>query len=189
MSIVGGEIQVTFSKAQQEHSRLNWAVWKIITTSCMSNRTAGRSSGSSGKGMGQSDENTGTQFRPASRASAADTSIIALQAAQDDGAEVELINTINLNIGRCIGCGACSRNSREKGQQIRCVIQDDYPMVLEAILDADSIIVAAPVYFLRPTGQLKNLTTASVRPTTGRLSSKNFTKESIRSPIRPIPFS
>lgn len=82
---------------------------------------------------------------------------IALQAAQDDGAEVELINTINLNINRCIGCGACSRNSRERGQQIRCVIQDDYQMVLEAILDADSIIVAAPVYVLAPTGQLKNL--------------------------------
>lgn len=83
---------------------------------------------------------------------------IALEAAAADGAEVELVNTINLDINRCIGCGACSRNSREKGQQIKCILKDDYEMVREKILDADAIIVAAPVYVIAPTGQLKNLT-------------------------------
>jgi hypothetical protein len=83
---------------------------------------------------------------------------IALKAAQDDGAQIELINTMPLKINRCIGCGSCSRNSRDKGQQIVCIIKDDYAKVREAILDADAIIVAAPVYVLAPTGQLKNLT-------------------------------
>ncbi len=82
---------------------------------------------------------------------------LALEAAKADGAETELINTVNLKINRCLGCGMCSRNSREKGKQIECIVKDDYETVRQAILDADAIIVAAPVYVLAPTGQLKNL--------------------------------
>lgn len=82
-------------------------------------------------------------------------SIHALKAAQEAGAQVKLINTMNLNISHCRGCGACSAG-RDKGKQIRCVINDDYLMLEDAILDADGVIVAAPVYALAPTGQMKN---------------------------------
>lgn len=83
---------------------------------------------------------------------------LALEAAKEAGAETQLINTCNLNIGRCIGCGVCSKNSREKGSPtVECVIKDDYQMVREAFLDADSVIVAVPVYVLAPPGQYKNL--------------------------------
>lgn len=83
---------------------------------------------------------------------------IAIEAAKQDGADVRVINCCNLKIGRCQGCGACSRGNREHGKPITCIVKDDYEMVKEAILDADAIIVAAPVYVLAPTGQLKNLT-------------------------------
>lgn len=80
----------------------------------------------------------------------------ALLGAQAAGAEVSFINTMNLKIGHCTGCGACDKR-REKGGPSRCVIRDDFPFVEDAVLEADAIIVAAPVYVLGPVGQYKNL--------------------------------
>jgi len=82
---------------------------------------------------------------------------IAIEAAKEAGAEVIRIDTANLNIGRCIGCGECSRSSREGGAAtVECVLKDDFQMLREALLDSDAIIVAAPVYVLAPPGQYKN---------------------------------
>lgn len=79
----------------------------------------------------------------------------ALMAAQEAGAEVKYINTLKLKIEHCTGCGACSR-ARESGKQISCIIKDDYSILEQAVLDADAIVVAAPVYVLGPVGQFKN---------------------------------
>ena len=81
----------------------------------------------------------------------------ALQAARTEHpeAEIEVVDTIKLKIGRCIGCGGCSR-ALESGKPIACVVKDDYEELSDKVLDADAIIVAAPVYVLAPVGQLKN---------------------------------
>jgi len=79
----------------------------------------------------------------------------ALMEAQAAGAEVKFINTMSMKIGHCVACGACSRG-RDNGKQIKCILKDDYLELEEAILDADGIIVAAPVYSIAPTGQMKN---------------------------------
>lgn len=79
----------------------------------------------------------------------------ALMGAETAGAEVSFLRTVNLRIDHCVGCGACSAGMRA-GKQIKCVIKDDYHIVEEAILDADAIIVAAPVFALAPVGQYKN---------------------------------
>lgn len=79
----------------------------------------------------------------------------ALMAAHEAGAEVKFVNTMNMEIGHCRGCGACS-SGRDKGKQIKCVIKDDYLKLENEILEADGIIVTAPVYSTAPTGQLKN---------------------------------
>lgn len=79
----------------------------------------------------------------------------ALIAAKEAGAEVKFINTMNMKIGHCTGCGACSK-LRDQGKQIKCILKDDYLELEDAILNADGIIVAAPVYSIAPTGQLKN---------------------------------
>ncbi len=80
----------------------------------------------------------------------------ALLGAQAAGAEVMFLNTMHLKITHCTGCGACDKR-REKGGPSRCVIKDDFAFVENAILEADGIILAAPVYVLGPTGQFKNL--------------------------------
>ncbi len=79
----------------------------------------------------------------------------ALMAAEACGAEVEFVNTINMNIGHCRGCGAC--NNAPDGI-IKCIFKDDYQDLEEKILDADGIIIVAPVYSVGISGQLKNIT-------------------------------
>lgn len=80
----------------------------------------------------------------------------ALFAAKKAGAEVEFINTLRLNIGHCRACDYCSR-SKEKGEvEIHCCMKDDYHILEEACLDADAIIIGAPVYAVGIVGQFKN---------------------------------
>lgn len=75
--------------------------------------------------------------------------------AKEAGADVHFISTVNLNIQHCKGCGACSAG-RDHGKQIKCIIKDDYEILEQAVLDADAIIIAAPVFAVAPVGQLKN---------------------------------
>ncbi|MDO5516171.1 MAG: NAD(P)H-dependent oxidoreductase [Clostridium sp.] len=70
-------------------------------------------------------------------------------------AEIKFINTNRLNIGRCIGCGACS-TSLEKGGDNNCIIKDDMQLLEKEVREADCLIVGAPVYVLQPVGQFKN---------------------------------
>jgi len=79
----------------------------------------------------------------------------ALMEAKEAGASVKFVNTIDMRIDRCTGCGACSAG-RDNGKQIRCIIKDDYQELENDILDADGIILATPVYSLAPVGQFKN---------------------------------
>ncbi len=70
-------------------------------------------------------------------------------------AEIRFINTQRLTIGRCLGCGACS-TALEKGKDNNCIVKDDFQMVEEAVREADSIVLVAPVYVLQPVGQFKD---------------------------------
>lgn len=80
----------------------------------------------------------------------------ALLGAKELGAEIRFINTSNKLIRSCVGCFGCS-HSRESGGDGLCVLKDDMRMVEDAILDADGVIIAAPVYSVGPNGQLKCL--------------------------------
>lgn len=80
----------------------------------------------------------------------------ALFAAKAAGAEVQFINTVQLNIGHCRACDYCSR-MRDKGEvEIHCCMKDDYSILEEAALDADGVIIGAPVYAVGIVGQFKN---------------------------------
>jgi multimeric flavodoxin WrbA len=80
----------------------------------------------------------------------------ALMEAEKAGADVSFIRMIDLNIQPCCGCGGCGR-SLSKGGSGNCIIRDDLPFVDKQMMAADAIIVAAPVYVLGPTGQLKQV--------------------------------
>jgi len=79
----------------------------------------------------------------------------ALFAAKAAGAEVEFVRTVNMKIGHCTACAACSIK-RDNGGNVHCILKDDYAELEEKILDADGIIIAAPVFSVGITGQIKN---------------------------------
>ena len=62
-------------------------------------------------------------------------------------AEIRFVNTCNLNIGRCRGCGACS-TQLEKGKDNVCIFKDDFQALEEEVRWADAIVLGAPVYRL-----------------------------------------
>lgn len=70
--------------------------------------------------------------------------------AEDAGNTVEFISLKNKKIGFCIGCLAC----QEKGG---CVIKDDAIAIEQAVLNADVVVFATPVYYYEMSGQMKTL--------------------------------
>ncbi len=71
----------------------------------------------------------------------------ALMAAEEEGVESEIIRAIELKITPCIACGACFKTQR-------CP-HDDTDWILEnTTLPGTALIVAAPVYSIRPPATL-----------------------------------
>jgi len=65
------------------------------------------------------------------------------------GAEVQSFNLNKLNYHGCQACMVC------KTKQDRCVLKDDLTPVLDAVREADLLVMATPVYFGDITSQLK----------------------------------
>ena len=82
---------------------------------------------------------------------------IALEAAEAEGAETELITLSGKEIKPCDACLAC----RQLG---KCRIEDDLPPIFEKMLAADGIILATPVYLGSASSQMKALIDRSAYP-------------------------
>lgn len=79
----------------------------------------------------------------------------ALFAAKAAGAEVQFINTFNLEITHCRACGYCNK-CRDSAIEIHCCLKDDFHILEDAYMEADGVIMAAPVYAVGTVGQFKN---------------------------------
>ncbi|HNT97953.1 MAG TPA: flavodoxin family protein [Elusimicrobiales bacterium] len=66
-----------------------------------------------------------------------------LEGAREAGAETELVNLLDKNIGFCDNCRGCCQPSGEKRGP--CVKKDDMAAILDSIDSADGIVLAAPV--------------------------------------------
>lgn len=79
----------------------------------------------------------------------------ALKGAAAAGAETELIHLIDLNATGCRSCFACKRiGGKSFG---RCAVRDDLTDILNRILEADAVIISAPIYFGDVPGMVRNL--------------------------------
>ena len=79
----------------------------------------------------------------------------ALKGAAAAGAETELIHLIDLQATGCRSCFACKRlGGKSFG---RCAVKDDLTDILDRSLEADAIIISAPVYFGDVPGMVRNL--------------------------------
>ena len=72
------------------------------------------------------------------------------EAARAGGAEVRAFRLYELQFRGCIACMACKKGAE------RCVIQDDLTPVLEAVREADLLVLASPIYFGQVTGEFKS---------------------------------
>ena len=72
------------------------------------------------------------------------------EGAEKAGNSVEYISLRNKKIGFCMGCLAC----QEKGE---CVLKDDAIAIAEAVLNADVVAWATPIYYYEMSGQMKVL--------------------------------
>ena len=72
----------------------------------------------------------------------------ALETAKTEGHVTELVYLSDLKINPCQGCGACS----DKGI---CVIKDDIPKLQEKLIQADRLILAAPIFMMALNAQTK----------------------------------
>jgi len=82
----------------------------------------------------------------------------ALMGAKDAGAEIEFVRMQDLTIKPCTGCNACVISLFEKAGSGDCVITgDDFVFIDEKILEADGLIIGAPIYEKMAPGHLKNM--------------------------------
>lgn len=72
------------------------------------------------------------------------------EGAEKAGNSVEYISLRNKKLGFCMGCLAC----QEKGE---CVLNDDANAITEAVLNADVVVWATPIYYYEMSGQMKVL--------------------------------
>jgi len=72
-----------------------------------------------------------------------------LAAAREQGAEVQEYPVNQMNFKGCQGCRVC------KTKEDACILEDDLPPVLNAVKEADILVLASPVYFGDLSGQLK----------------------------------
>ena len=72
------------------------------------------------------------------------------EAAIADGAEVETVYLNGLNIKTCQGCEKCQQESF-----IGCAIEDEMNQLYSKLQEADSIVVASPIYWFNISAQTK----------------------------------
>ena len=72
------------------------------------------------------------------------------QGASEAGNDVQVISLRGKNLGFCVGCLAC----HSAGE---CVIKDDAIAITEAVLGADVVCFATPIYYYEMSGQMKTL--------------------------------
>ena len=77
----------------------------------------------------------------------------ALTGSRDAGAEIKMVNLIDLNFKGCTSCFACKRLGGPSYG--KCAMRDDLTAVLEDVWDSDVLIVGSPVYFGDVTADLR----------------------------------
>lgn len=78
----------------------------------------------------------------------------ALEGAESQGSETELINLYDLNYKGCKSCFSCKTiGSKSYG---KCAVNDDLTEIFERIEEVDALILGSPIYFGTVTGEMRS---------------------------------
>ncbi len=78
----------------------------------------------------------------------------ALEGAESQGAETELIHLYDLNYKGCKSCFSCKTiGSKSYGN---CAVKDDLTKVLKKIKESNAVILGSPIYFGTVTGEMRS---------------------------------
>jgi len=72
-----------------------------------------------------------------------------VEGAQSAGKNVTLFRVADMKIGGCLACNGCEQEGT------MCVQKDDMLEILDALLLADAVVFASPVYYFSVSAQLK----------------------------------
>lgn len=78
----------------------------------------------------------------------------AQKGAESAGAETEYYNLYDLSFTGCRSCLICKMKDKPKA---KCYWKDEASDLIEKILDADALLIGAPIYFGRPSSQFQAL--------------------------------
>lgn len=71
----------------------------------------------------------------------------AAKGAESVGADVEYVDLYKMDLCGCMSCLIC----KQEGKACKCYWRDDISPLIDRILDADSLLIAAPIFFSQPT--------------------------------------
>ena len=78
----------------------------------------------------------------------------ALEGAESQGAETELIHLYDLNYKGCKSCFSCKTiGSKSYG---KCAVNDDLTDIFEEIEESDALILGSPIYFGTVSGEMRS---------------------------------
>lgn len=78
----------------------------------------------------------------------------ALEGAESEGAETELIHLYDLNFKGCNSCFLCKTIGSESYG--KCAVVDELAPVLKKVEEADALILGSPIYFGTVTGEMRS---------------------------------
>jgi multimeric flavodoxin WrbA len=86
----------------------------------------------------------------------------ALEGAESDGAEIELIHLYDLNYKGCKSCFSCKiRGSKSYG---RCAVNDDLTSIFKKVEESDALILGSPIYLGTVTGEMRSFMERLIYP-------------------------
>ena len=71
----------------------------------------------------------------------------AAKGAESAGAEVEYVDLYKLDLHGCMSCLVCKKADKDR---CKCYWKDELSPLIERIFDADSLLIAAPIFFSHP---------------------------------------
>lgn len=81
----------------------------------------------------------------------------ALLVCEKAGFEIEFLKCDTLNVKPCLGCCRCVGQLASMTGSGKCFQKDDFPVIEEAFLSSDAMIIGSPVYEFAPSGQFKTV--------------------------------